>query len=200
MFAGIYQLFRLRGVSMSLYENGLVYRRGSRTFTTSWDQIDSYIEGSACRITKKDGQVIEFGLSIEGVDEVAQEIQTQTLQRMLPQVKAAILNGGSAQFEGLKPFQKKLPGQALSNFAFAFAGFSVDQQGITALEGGQRIAWADVTDYGIRQEKMGRVMVDVFFIQDAATILLTRLALLSNAHILLALCAEMTGLDPENST
>lgn len=198
MFAGIYQLFRLSGVSLSLYENGLIYRRRGKDFMTTWDEIDSYIEESACRITKRDGEVIEFGLSIEDVDEVAQEIREQTLRRMLPQVKAAILNGSSVQFKGLKPFEKRLPGKALNNFAFAFSGFSVDAQGITEMDGGNRIAWVDVKNYGISQEKMGRMLVDVFVIQDNKTRFRTRFGLLSNAHILLALCAEMTGLNPDD--
>ncbi len=192
MFAGIYQLFRLGGVSLSLYENGLIYRRRGRDFTTTWDEIDSYIQESACRITKKDGQVIEFGSSIEGVDEIAQEIQEQTLQRMLPQMKAAILDGSSVQFKGLKPFENRLPGKPLNNFTFAFSGFSVDAQGITEMDSGNHIAWKNVKDYGIGQEKMGRMTVDAFFIQDDKARFRTRLGLLSNAHILLALCAQMT--------
>ncbi len=198
MIVGIYQLFRLGGVSLSLYENGLIYRRRGRDFMTTWDEIDSYIQESACRITKKNGEVIEFGLSIEGVDEVAQEIQEQTLQRMLPQIKAAILNGSSVLFKGLNPFEKRPAGKTLTNFSFAFSGFSVDAQGITEMDGGNRIAWKDVKEYGISQEKMGRMPVDVFVIRDDKVSFRTRYGLLSNGHILLALCAEMTSLDPKD--
>ena len=198
MFVGIYQLFRLGGVSLSLFENGLIYRKRGQDFVTTWDEIGSYLEESACRITKIDGQVIEFGLNIESVDEVAQEIRKQTLQRLLPQVKAAILNGSSVQFKGLKPFEKRLPGKALNNFSLAYSGFSVDAQGITELDGGNRIAWSDVKEYGVSSEKMGRVPVDVFFLEDNQTRFRTRFGLLSNAHILLALCAEMTGLNPQD--
>jgi hypothetical protein len=49
MFVGIYQLFRLGGVSLSLYENGLVYRQRGRAFSTTWDEIDSVVQESACR-------------------------------------------------------------------------------------------------------------------------------------------------------
>src|ERR1700682_5776096 len=80
MFVGIYQLFRLGGVSLSLFENGLIYRKRGQDFVTTWDEIGSYLEESACRVTKIDGQVIEFGLNIEAVDEVAQVIRKQTLQ------------------------------------------------------------------------------------------------------------------------
>jgi hypothetical protein len=199
MFVGIYQLFRLGGVSLSLYENGLIYRRRGREFKTTWDEIDSYMQESACRITKKNGEVIEFGLSIEGVDEVAAAIQEQTLQRMLPQMKAAILNGSSVVFKGLQPFEKQYPGKALNNFSYASSGFSVDAQGITELDGGNRIAWKDVKEYGISQEKMGRLPVDVLIIKDDKASFRTRFGLLSNGHILLALCAEMTGFAPNDS-
>jgi Family of unknown function (DUF6585) len=195
MFAGIYQLFRLRGVSLSLYENGFIFQKRGTISLTTWDEIDSYIQESACRITKKSGEVIEFGHSIEGVEEVADAIIEQTLQRMLPQVRATIQNGSSVQFKGLKPFKNRLPGKPLNNFAFAFTGFSVNQFGITDLDGGNFIAWRDVKDYGITQEKMGKYAVDVFFIMDDRIRFHTRLGLLSNAHVLLALCGEMTGLD-----
>jgi hypothetical protein len=82
---GVRQLLLLRGKSVSLYENGLVYRTYVKAFSTTWDEIEAYNKESAFRITKKDGQVIEFGLSIDGADEV----QEQTLSRMLPRVKAA---------------------------------------------------------------------------------------------------------------
>ena len=196
MFVGIYQLFRLGGVSLSLFENGFIYRRHGREFKTSWDEIDSFIQESACRITKKDGEVIEFGLAIEGVDEIVEEIREQTLQRMLPQTRKAILDGSSILFRGLHPFGKWSPGRVLNNFAFASSGYTVDSQGITDLDGKNRIAWKDVKSYGIRQEKMGRMPVDVFVIQAEKDCFQTRSGLLSNAHVLLVLCAEMTGLDP----
>ena len=195
VFVGVYQLFRLSGVSLSLYTNGLIYRRRGKEYMTTWNEIDSYLCENAVRITKQNGQVIEFGPSLEGLDEVAQEIQAQTLQRRLPQMKAALQNGSSVQFNGLKPFEHRLPGKALNHFSYASSGFSVDAQGLTDLDGGNRIAWRDVVDYGITQEKMGRWPVDVFFIQADQIRLQTRLGLLSNAYILLAPCAEMTHLE-----
>ena len=87
---GICMLFRSRGACLNLYENGLSFRRAGKESTTTWDEIDSYMQETACRITKKDGEVIEFGFNIKGADEVAQRIQDETLKRMLPQVKATI--------------------------------------------------------------------------------------------------------------
>lgn len=82
VIASLYMLFTRRGSSVSLYENGLVYQRSGKEFVTTWDEIASYIQETACRITKKDGKVIEFGLSIKDADEVAQKIQDETLNRM----------------------------------------------------------------------------------------------------------------------
>ena len=199
VFFGIYQLFRLGGVSLSLYENGLIYhRRGGQEFNTSWEDIEAYIEADGgCRITKRDGQMVEFGASLEDVVEVIQAVHDQTLSRMLPLAKASLHSGGSLQFAGLKPFGKGGPGKGMNNFAFANAGYRVDAGGITGLDDGARIAWNAVKGYGIRTQSMGRVPVDVFFIEDGQTRFQTRLGLLSNAHLLLALCAELTGFEPE---
>ncbi len=194
---GIRQLIRVGGSSLSLYEEGLVYRRRGKVTAATWDEIESYIQDAACRITKRDGTVIEFGSNIEGLAEVMDEIQAQTLRRMLPRARAAIRAGGTVEFSGLK-----LPGgKGLNQFAYAASGYALDEQGISTLDGGppgdpsqaggKRIAWGDVTDYGIRQEKMGRVPVDVFFIRSEKEQLRARLGLLSNAHVLLALCEEL---------
>jgi hypothetical protein len=197
-FAGIYMLLRGRGASLSLYENGLIYRRGGKEFITAWDEIASYIQETACRITKKDGEVIEFGLNIKDADEVAQKIQDETLRIMLPEVKTAILNGSSVQFKGLKPAEKAPLGKALDTFMRAFSGFTVDGRGIAESDGGRRLEWSAVTDFGIGTEQMGagrgRRMIDVFFVQDADAMFRTRYGLLENAHVLVALCAEMTNL------
>jgi hypothetical protein len=75
-----------------------------------------------------------------------------------------------------------------------YSGFSVDAQGITEMDGGNRIAWNDVKEYGVSQEKMGRFLVDVFVIKDRKASFRTRFGLLSNVQILLTLCGEMTGL------
>lgn len=188
---GTYMLISRRGASLSLYENGLLYRRGGKVSTTTWDEIDSYIQETACRITRRDGEVIEFGLNLEGVDQVALKVQEETSKRMIPQMKAAILDGQSIQFKGVKL-------SVLGNFARAFSGFTVDAQGITAIEGRDRIAWEDVTEFGVTEEQIGtqnraRNRVDVFFVQDGNKTLRTRLGLLENAHVLLAICDEMVG-------
>jgi hypothetical protein len=84
MFFGIVQLFRLGGVSLSLYENGLVYRRRGTHFATSWDEIESYLEtDGGCRITRRDGGLVEFGASLQGVDEVLETVREQTLVPLL---------------------------------------------------------------------------------------------------------------------
>lgn len=188
---GTYMLIRGRGASLSLYKNGLLYRRGGKVSTTTWNEVDSYVQETACRITRKDGEVIEFGLNLEGVDEVAVKIQEETSERMIPQVRAAILNGQSIQFKGVK-----LP--VLSNFALAFSGFTVDSQGIAAIDEGDPIAWENVTEFGVAEEQIGtrnraHNRIDVFFIQDGNNTLRTRLGLLENAHVLMAICDEMVG-------
>ena len=196
VFVGIFQLVRLSGSSLSLYENGLIYRRRGRQFTAAWDEIESVAQEGACRIATKSGAVIEFGPSVEAVGEAAQVIQEQTLQRLLPQARAAVQRGESVRFPGLKPFGPRRRAQALNAFAFASSGFSVDAQGITEIDTGKRIAWPEVQAFGVGQERMGRASVDVFRVEGSHDRFRTRLGLLSNAHVLLALCAGLTGLQP----
>ena len=78
-----------------------------------------------------------------------------------------------------------------------FSGFTVDANGIATIDGGNRIAWKDVTDFGIAEEIMGmgagRTPIDVFYIADENQSFRTRLGLLENARVLLALCEEMAG-------
>lgn len=143
--------------------------------------------------------MIEFGLNIKDADEVALRIQEETLKRMLPQMKAAILKGASVQFKGLKPAEKIPLGKAFDKFIRAFSGFSIDAEGIVEINGGTRIAWKDVTEFGIAEEQIGtrnraRNKIDVLFIKDENTTLRTRLGLLENAHVLLAICDEMVSL------
>ncbi len=197
-FVGIFQLVRLGGVSLSLYEDGLIYRRRGHQAVARWDEIESYAQESACRIATKSGGVIEFGLSVEGVDDAAQVIEQQTLQRLLPQARAAIDRGESVRFQGLKPFGSRRRGRALNAYAFASSGFSVDSQGITEIDTGKCIAWPEVQAFGVSQERMGRTSVDVFVVEGSHDRFRTRLGLLSNAHVLLALCADLTGLKPMN--
>ncbi len=195
--AGVYVLIRGRGASLKLYENGLSFRRGGKESSTTWDEIDSYLQETACRITKKDGEVIEFGTGIKAADEVAQKIIDETLKRMLPRVKSAIAAGSRVEFKGWKPAEKIPLGKALDNFARAFSGFTVDATGITTIDEGNRIAWKDVTDYGITEETMGmgagKTPIDVLYIADKNQTFRTRLGLLNNGHVLLALCEEMAG-------
>src|SRR5678816_3101842 len=37
-------LIRGRGASLSLHENGLIYRSGGKQAATTWDEIDSYLQ------------------------------------------------------------------------------------------------------------------------------------------------------------
>jgi len=196
VFVGIYQLLRLSGSSLSLYENGLIYRRSGRQFAAAWDEIESVAQESACRISTKRGAVIEFGSSVAGLDEAAQVIREQTLQRLLPQASAAIQRGESVRFQGLKPFGSRWRAQALNAYAFASSGFSVDAQGITEIDTGKCIAWREVQAFGVGQERMGRASADVFVVEGSHDRFRTRLGLLSNAHVLLALCAGLSGLQP----
>jgi hypothetical protein len=188
-FFGIYRLTRLGGVSLQQFEGGLVYRQRGRITATTWDEIDSYQDLG--RIIKSDGQVIEFS-AIENIEEAADAICAETLQRMLPKAKAAINDGLSVLFKGEKPI-----GKALNQYASISSGFSVDAQGITWLDGGSKIAWGAVTDYGLGQAAMGRLEVDVFFVTDGQARYQTRYELLHNAHVLMAICDELTGLDPQ---
>ena len=194
----IYTLFRGRGARLSLYENGLFFRRSGKESTTTWDEIDSYSQEMACRIVKKDGEVIEFGQGIKGVDEVAQRMQDETLKLMLPKVMAAIRNGSRVEFKGWKPAEKIPLGKGLSNYMEAHSGFTVDAGGITENDGGHHILWKDLTDFGIIEETSGprlKIPIRLLHVAGAQQSFRTRYGLLGNAHVLLALCAQMVSLD-----
>jgi Family of unknown function (DUF6585) len=198
---GIYMLGRGRGASLSLYEHGCTYQRGRNQWATTWDEIDSYIQGTACRLTKKNGEVIEFGTNILHADEVALRIQEETLNRLLPRMIAGIHRGSSIHFAGLKPGAGIPLGRVIDQYALASSGFTVDANGIADTETGDRIAWKDVTRYGIAEEEVGSGRglrrLEVFLVQSRDKSLSARLGLLSNAHVLLALCSELTGRAPE---
>jgi hypothetical protein len=198
VLVAIYTFLRGRGACLSLYENGLFFRRGGKESSTTWDEIDSYMQEMACRIVKKDGEVIEFGQGVKGADEIAQKIQEESLKLMLPRVKAAIKNGSSVEFKGWQP-AKKLPlGKGLSNYMEASSGFTVDASGITENDSGNRILWKDLTDFGVTEETRGpriKIPVRLLHLADANQSFRTRYGLLSNAHVLLALCAEMANLN-----
>jgi hypothetical protein len=202
LVAAIYVMFRGRGARLGLYEHGLSFLRGGKESTTRWDEIESYLQESACRICKKDGEVIEFGQGLTGADEIAQRIQEETLALMLPQVKLAIQSGSSVEFKGWKPADKIPLGKGLSNYMEARSGFSVDSNGVTEIDGGKRILWKDVVDFGISEETRGhriQIPVNVFYIADASQSFRTRYGLLQNAHVLLALCAVMTDKSSKDS-
>jgi hypothetical protein len=196
VFVGIYTLLRFRGVSLTLYENGLIYRKAGKEYAVGWDQVATYVQDVACRITRVDGQVIEFGHSVEGLDEIAAVVQEETLKLLLPQVEEAIESGAAVQFEGLKPFGSRPRGRFMNRYAYATPGFSADLHGITWLEDNQRIPWGDVREFGIVPARMGRITVDVFVIRGSKAAFQTRLGLLTNAHVLLSLLMDMTGLEP----
>lgn len=196
VLVAIYVMFHGRGASLRLYEHGLSFSRGGKESSTAWDEIESYMQETACRITKKDGEVIEFGQGLTEADEIAQKIQEETLKLMLPQVKLAIRNGSSVEFKGWKPADKIPLGKGLSNYMEAHSGFTADANGITEIDGGARILWQDITDFGISEETRGpriQLPVNVLYITDANQTFRTRYGLLRNAHVLLALCAEMTN-------
>jgi len=193
---GVYQLIRLAGVSLGLYENGLVFRRLGHAYITSWDEVVSFIYGTAVRLEKSGGEVIEFGPSLQGLDEIAPIISKQTLQRMLPKAKVTIAAGGSVQFHSLSLFKGGPARKVMNQFAHAASGYKVDSRGITQLETVVCIPWHDVLEYGIAIGRLGRVPIDLFVVRSDQEAFETRLPLLKNSHLLLALCEEMTGINP----
>jgi hypothetical protein len=77
----------------------------------------------------------------------------------------------------------------------AHSGFTVDQNGVTEIDGGGRSLWQDITDFGISAETRGpriQIPVNILYIAGANHSFRTRYGLLPNARVLLALCAEMT--------
>lgn len=196
----IYMLFHSRGACLRLYENGFSFRRAGKESTTTWDEIDSYMQEMACRIVKKDGEVIEFGSGLKGADEVAEKIQTETLKIMLPRLRTAISSGARVEFKGWRPADNIPLGKGLSNYMEAGSGFSVDTNGITETDTGNRIAWKDIQDFGISEETQGprlKIPIQVLYIADTNQQFRTRYGLLANAHVLLTLCGDLGG--PQSS-
>jgi hypothetical protein len=193
---GIYVLFRGRGASLSLFEHGLYFRRGGKESTTTWDEIDSYMQETACRITRRDGEVIEFGQSLRDAGEIAEKIQEETLKRMLPDVTAAIRRGSTVEFKGWTAADKIPLGKGFSNYMEAHTGFIADAGGVTDKDSGNRILWREIIDFGISEETRGpriKLPISVLYLTGANQTFRTRYGLLGNAHVLLALCAVMTG-------
>ena len=127
-FAGVYQLIRLSGVSLSLYENGLTFRRRGSQVSTTWEQVAAYYQESACRIVKQDGAVIEFGTTLEGINEVAEAIQAGTLPFHAAAALTAIRGSGSTAFAGLRPFESRLLGKGMNTL-----GLPLPQAGLKNL-------------------------------------------------------------------
>src|SRR6266481_6749811 len=154
-------LLLLKGrASLSLYENGLVYHRNGKDNMTTWDDVEVYAEGVAGRIQKKNGEQFDIGRGLKGEDEFFEKIQEQTLIRLGPRVKAAISRGETVTFKGLQPSENRFLKSMNQKLMGTFAGFTVDANGITALDNGRRIAWHDVTDCGINQQNLGRMPIN----------------------------------------
>lgn len=192
--AGTYMLWSRRGSSLILYENGFVYHRGEREFITTWDEIRSYTEHAACHIETKNGETFDFGANVEGFAEVTEVIKEETLRRMLPQAKAALLNGSSLQFKGLRADKNTPASEMLNQTILSGEGFTLDAHGITAADEGKRIAWSDVVNVDVSEGYRGRIKEVLFSISDPNVSLQVRYGALPNAHLLLALCEEMVGL------
>ncbi|HKY62410.1 MAG TPA: DUF6585 family protein [bacterium] len=190
--AGIYVTFTRRGSSASLYENGLVYRMGGKEFSTTWDQIVSLMESTACRVEKSDGESFDLGRNVEGYDEIAGLLHEESLKRLMPKAKAVIDRGGSFSFQGLKSGGKIPLGKALPDSLVGGGSFSVDSTGIALVEAGTKIAWSEVQNFGVRQGEGRRAGFAFFFIGDGKLEYQMNYGALPNAHLLLAICAERT--------
>ncbi|MDX6711451.1 MAG: hypothetical protein QOH96_2467 [Blastocatellia bacterium] len=194
-------LFLLKGrASLSLYENGIVYHRKGKDSITTWDDVEVYAEGVAGRIQKKNGEQFDIGRGLKDEDEFFEKIQEQTLIRLGPRVKAAIFKGETVTFKGLQPSENRFLKSMNQKMMRAFLGFTVDTNGITALDNGRRIAWKDVTECGINQQHLGRMPINLFYIADRDISLQTNIGLLCNAHVLLDLCSDMVRLNQPGAT
>ena len=183
-----YVLFQGRGAWVGIHERGFSFHRGSKDSVVAWSEVESYILATAVRVVTKSGEVVELGSGIDGIDAIAQTIEDETLKLMLPAIKTALASGSSVDFKGWKP-----GGKFLSNYMGARSGFTVDTAGITEKDSGRRILWSGVTGFAVTDETMGRAQlpVRVFRIADQGQTFETRADLLSNAHALLALCADL---------
>jgi hypothetical protein len=186
-----YVLFRSRGARVGIHERGFSFHRGSKDSTVAWSDIESYILATAVRVVTKSGEVVELGGGIEGIDTIAQTIEDETSKLMLPLIKGALASGATVDFKGWKP-----GGKFLSNYMGARSGFAVDSAGITEKDSGRRLLWTHVTGFAVTDETMGarvQLPVRVFRIADPTQTFETRADLLSNAHVLLALCADLAN-------
>ncbi|HEY5375856.1 MAG TPA: DUF6585 family protein [Polyangiaceae bacterium] len=186
---GGYVLFQGRRARVAVHERGFTFQRGSKDSTVAWSEVESFIVATAVRVVTKGGEVVELGGGIEGIDEIAQTIWDQTLKLMLPPLKAVLMSGSNAEFKGWKP-----GGKFLASYMGARSGFIVDALGITEKDTGRRILWSAVTSYEVAEETVGSAQtpIRVFRISDQTQTFATRADLLSNAHVLLALCEDLT--------
>ncbi len=190
--AGVYMLVTRRGSSASLYEHGLVYRMGGKEFGTTWEDIASLTESTACRIEKRNGEAFDLGRNVEGYDEISNKLHEESLKRLLPKANAAIDGGRSFSFQGLKSSGKIPLGKALPDSLVGGGSFTVDKKGIALVEDGTKIAWPEVVDFGVRQGEARRARFNFFFIEDGKISYQMNYGALPNAHLLLAICAERT--------
>lgn len=188
--AGVYMLYTRRGSSVSFFEKGFIYRYGKKEFATNWDDIASIAEGVAIRIELIKGETFDMGTNVEGFDEVAQLINEETLQRLLPKAKAAIDRGGTVAFKGIKVGEKNPLAGALNKTFLKAEGFIVDTKGISMAEDDRRIAWSDVVDFGIHQGEGRQARFIYFIIRNANLEFQMNYATLQNGHVLLEICRE----------
>lgn len=189
---GLYMLITRRGSSVTLHENGLIYRQAGKDFATTWDDVIALTESTACRVETEKGECFDLGHNVEDFDEIALKLRDETLKRMLPKAKGLIDGGGSLSFKGLKAEGKIPLGKALPDNLVGGGTFTVDALGIALADDGSKIAWSDVSDFGIRHGEGRRDRFAFFFIEDGAHAFQMNYGALPNAHLLLALCAEKT--------
>ena len=185
-----YVFLRYRGARVTVHERGFTLQRGNRCSTVLWNDVESYIAPSGIRVVTKSGEVVELGGGIEGIDEIAQTISEATLKLMLPQLKAVLMSGSNAEFKGWKPSAK-----FLASHLGTSSGFTVDALGITEKDTGRRILWSAVTRCEVSEQAPGTALVPIrmFRIADQTQTFATCADLLSNAHVLLALCSELAN-------
>ncbi len=106
MFFGIWQLFRMAGVSLELYEHGLIYRPHGLEFMTTWNEIVTLNGTRTCLITRQDDRQVEFGAGIAGFEESAGTIWCACLRHLLPGSLEALRAGSNVTFKGILPFGK----------------------------------------------------------------------------------------------
>lgn len=190
---GIYMMISRRGSAVTIFENGLVYRYGTKEFVASWDDIAGLAEGTACRIELKNGDGFDMGNNVAGFDDVAQLLHEETLSRMLPKMNGIIDRGGNVIFNGIKVDESVLFSKALNKTLLNAPGFTVDMKGIHLTDSEHRIAWEDVIEFGIRQGEGRNSRFFYFFVGDSKNEFKMNYAALLNGHVLLKICEARIG-------